>query len=323
MNFFGLGIPVGRYFGIQVRLHITFLYVIYRAVATSPDVVFGLLSVGALYLSILLHEFGHALAARWCDGEAHDILLWPLGGLAFVRPAFNPTAHLITTVAGPFVTLVLWLTLQPLGYILYHSGGEWLGMFLITIAGYNKFLFFFNVCIPAFPMDGGRILRDTIWHWMSAETATKIAVNVSRFLALTAVAVVFSPKDFWLRLVQDHNVPVVLVQVPYALAGDFYFLLFPLFILMQSAGEQQIVAMEAGGTYSFSVRERLRRGKRQRQFQQAVNERVAVDSSTAFHRCAVCGLTEVQSPTMDFRICTECSNGQEYCRDHLDSHNHS
>ena len=271
MNFLAYGIPLGRYFGINVRLHFTF----------------------CIYLCILLHEFGHALAARWCDGEANDILLWPLGGLAFVRPAWDPTAHLITTVAGPFVTFVLWLTLKAL-----TSFGmpPVVRLFLHDLSVFNLYILLFNL-IPAFPMDGGRILRDGLWHWMSAETATRIAVWVSRGIAIAAA--VFA-----------------------IYAGEFFFLLFPAFIFMQTMHEQQIVAIESRGASGFSIRDRLRRGRKQREFRQAVREHIKVAEALTFHRCETCGLTELTAPTMDFRVCPECVNGQEYCREHLDAHKH-
>ena len=158
MDFLGHGIPLGRYFGINVRLHFTLLIYAYLRATSFPDLGWGLAFVAGLYLCILLHEFGHALAARWCDGEANDILLWPLGGLAFVRPAFNPTAHLITTVAGPFVTLVLWLAFSALSRVLSGmSHVPWMvQVYVNSLSGLNLWLLLFNL-IPAFPMDGGRI----------------------------------------------------------------------------------------------------------------------------------------------------------------------
>jgi hypothetical protein len=75
MDFFGTGLPVGRYFGITVRLHFTFLlYAAYR-IFQSSDVGFALAFIIGLYLCILLHEFGHALMALWCDGEVDQIVL--------------------------------------------------------------------------------------------------------------------------------------------------------------------------------------------------------------------------------------------------------
>ncbi len=293
MNFLAYGIPLGRYFGINVRLHFTFLIYAYYRVQEYHSPVFGLFFVAGIYLCILLHEFGHALAARWCDGEANDILLWPLGGLAFVRPAWDPTAHLITTVAGPFVTFVLWLTLKALTSV---GMPPVVRLFLHDLSVFNLYILLFNL-IPAFPMDGGRIFRDGLWHWMSAETATRIAVWVSRGIAIAAA--VFA-----------------------IYAGEFFFLLFPAFIFMQTMHEQQIVAIESRGASGFSIRDRLRRGRKQREFRQAVREHIKVAEALTFHRCETCGLTELTAPTMDFRVCPECVNGQEYCREHLDAHKH-
>ena len=292
MNFFSYGIPIGRYFGINVRLHFTFLLYAYYRVQAYQNPFFGLLFVSAIYLCILLHEFGHALAARWCDGEANDILLWPLGGLAFVRPAWNPTAHLITTVAGPFVTFVLWVGLAVAARLLPH------GVLFAELSTFNGFILLFNL-IPAFPVDGGRILRDTLWHWMRAETATRIAVIVSRVIAALGAVLALVIHDYWL-------------------------LVFPVFIFMQTMHEQQIVAMESrGAVYGFSIRDRLKRGRKQREFRRAVRESVHIETASTFHRCAVCGLTEITAPAMDFRVCPDCASGHEYCREHLDAHPHS
>jgi Zn-dependent protease len=258
--------------------------------------------VAGLYACILLHEFGHALAARWCDGEADHIVLWPLGGLAFVRPAWNPTAHLITTVAGPLVTLVLWLAFWGATWLQAHvfadviHSAPYVFWFCGEMMILNLWLLLFNL-IPAFPMDGGRILRDTLWHWMSAETATKIAVTVSQVLAITAIGFAIYSQNYWL-------------------------IFLAIFILLQAANERQIVAFESHGAYEFSIRERLRRGRRQRAFFSAVRERQSQEAVAAFHHCAACGRTEHDSADLDFRVCTDCSDGQEYCQEHLDTHRH-
>jgi len=302
MDFFSAGIPLGRYWGINVRLHFTFLIYAYWRVSEMGSLGFGLAFVGGLYFCILLHEFGHALAARWCDGEATDILLWPFGGLAFCRPAFHPTAHLITTVAGPFVTLVLWLgfwvATAVMAPFMSEAGtaARYVFFFLTAMREMNLLLLLFNL-IPAFPMDGGRILRDTLWHWLSAEKATKIAIWVSRLIAGTAIVWAIMSAHYWLIFIA-------------------------VFILLQSASEQNVIAFESSGTYDFSIRERLRRGHRQRAFYQAVEVRGREAATAAMHTCAVCGKTDNQFPALDFRVCTDCANGEEYCPDHLNTHSH-
>lgn len=301
MDFFGSGIPVGRYFGITVRLHFTFLFFAADRVLRFGDIGFGLAFVIGLYLCILLHEFGHALMARWCDGEVDQIVLWPLGGLAFCRPAWHPTAHLLTSAAGPFVTLVLWGLFSGLtrliGLVPATAGTGYVHWFCYVMARLNLMLLLFNL-IPAFPMDGGRILRDTLWHFISATTATLIAVRLSQVIASLALAYAVYQRDVLLMLVCA-------------------------FILLQAGVGRRVVGFEAGGSYEFSLKERLRRGSRRRQFFKAVNEAERTTTATSWHRCATCGKTENEHPTMDFRVCTECGGSQEYCPEHLDSHAHT
>ena len=304
MNFFDVGIPIGRFFGITVRLHILFLVYAGWSLFSAAAVGLEALWIGGLWLSILLHEFGHAFAARWCDGEADEILLWPLGGLAFCRPAWHPTAHLITTVAGPLVTLVLWLVFAAATWGMHHVAtaptAVWFHVrwFLVTMRDLNLGLFLFNVFIPAFPMDGGRMLRDTLWHFMSAEKATKIAVTVSQVIAVAGGAwAVFS--------------------------GYYYVAFLSVFIFVQCVNEQRVIAFEDGGTYTFSLRERLRRGNRRREFRRSVRASVAEQEQCALHQCATCGVTDDDQSTMDFRVCPDCSRGQEYCPAHLDAHTHA
>jgi hypothetical protein len=177
----------------------------------------------------------------------------------------------------------------PLSLLLGMDGAA---RFFFNMAALNLWLLIFNL-IPAFPMDGGRILRDTLWHWMSAEKAISIAVWTSRGVAAAGILWAIFDQDYWL-------------------------IMLAVFILLQAQNEHAVLASEAGGQYGFSIRERLKRGRRQRAFVSQQAEVVAV----AFHRCTSCGRTEHDDPHLEFRVCTDCSGGQEYCRDHLDSHPH-
>jgi Zn-dependent protease len=300
MDVFGSGIPIGRYFGIPVRLHFTFvIYAVFRLMETQ-HLWLGLAFLAGLYFCVLLHEFGHALAARWCDGEATDILLWPLGGLAFCRPAWHPMAHLITSAAGPLVTFALTVLFMGAMWLISLVNWPWTGMtylywFAKQMAWLNGFLLVFNL-IPAFPMDGGRILRDLLWFWLGAEDATTIAVAVSRILA-------------------------VIGGVWGIYTSQYMLVMVALFVFMSSGHERQVLATESSGVYGFSIRERLRRGSRRRRFSQGVAS-LREEASAAFHRCAICGKTEHDDPDLVFRVCTDCSGGQEYCQEHLESHTH-
>ena len=108
-------IPLFRAFGIQVRLHILYIIItlamILRAAYKSPDhwVEFAFIWVALLFGIVLLHEFGHCFAARREGGEASEILMWPLGGLAFCEVPHAPRAHFNTAAGGPLVNVLICL----------------------------------------------------------------------------------------------------------------------------------------------------------------------------------------------------------------------
>jgi Zn-dependent protease len=112
-------IPLGRYFGITVRVHLLFPVVVLAMIlryALKHDPapiegtwIDGVMLAGLLFVAVLLHEFGHCFAARWVDGDATEIMMWPLGGLASVDLPHQPRAHFLTAAAGPAVNLVLCL----------------------------------------------------------------------------------------------------------------------------------------------------------------------------------------------------------------------
>jgi Zn-dependent protease len=115
-NPLGWSLPLGRLFGISVRVHLLFLLVapgliLNHALKKNPEPVPGAwidmtIVMGLLFVSVLAHEFGHCFAARRVDGDASEVLLWPLGGLAMVEVPQTPRANLITAAGGPLVNLV-------------------------------------------------------------------------------------------------------------------------------------------------------------------------------------------------------------------------
>src|SRR5262249_47529013 len=112
---FAWSIPFGRLFGVTIRIHIlfplvTFALILRFAFETQaiPHAWVDLaLLEGILFLTVLLHEFGHCFGARAVNGDAQEILMWPLGGLAYVDIPHTPRAHFITTICGPAVNFVL------------------------------------------------------------------------------------------------------------------------------------------------------------------------------------------------------------------------
>src|SRR5580765_1085653 len=118
--------PIGQLFGIMIRVHpilpMFVLGMIGRAWMSKPLANHGTYPTGAwqdmamlmvlMFVSILLHEFGHCFAARHMEGEADEVLLWPLGGLAFCRSLpHTPAAHFVTALGGPLVNLGLCIIL--------------------------------------------------------------------------------------------------------------------------------------------------------------------------------------------------------------------
>jgi Zn-dependent protease len=108
-------IPLFRMFGIQVRLHILYIIValgmLGRQYYVDPDRIgeYAIIWIGILFGIVLLHEFGHCFAARSVDGEAEEILMWPLGGLAFCSVPQTPRANFICVAGGPAVNLLICL----------------------------------------------------------------------------------------------------------------------------------------------------------------------------------------------------------------------
>ena len=184
-----------RLVGIDVYLHWTW-FVMAIFMVQAPARLFGSLAWGALeyltlFLIVLMHEFGHALACRQTGGQANQIVLWPLGGVAYVSPPPRAGALLWSIAAGPLVNLAL----EPfLSLVLYlsHSAG-WadtlpnLYLFIKMVWLINTFLFLFNL-IPVYPLDGGQILRALLWFVFGRARSLMIASGIG--LAGTAAFLV-------------------------------------------------------------------------------------------------------------------------------------
>jgi Zn-dependent protease len=195
-------LPLFHFAGIAVRLHVFFLiFIVARLLASlSPNsigVAYTALALGALFLIVLLHEFGHCFACRAVDGEAEEILMWPLGGLAFCSPPHRPMAHVVTVVGGPAVNVALLLVLAPLLYFFTNrwqaalpnifalgnsfqamataGRGLWLeALWWLNVT--NLILLLFNL-LPMFPLDGGRLVQALLWMRLDYRRSMSIAVH--------------------------------------------------------------------------------------------------------------------------------------------------
>ncbi len=156
-----------------------------------------------LFLLVLLHEFGHSLACRQVGGMANQIILWPLGGVAYVAPPFRPGATLWSIAAGPLVNVVLVPVFMALGYAAESSGlyitQPSLFAFLQTMAMINLGLLIFNM-LPIYPLDGGQILRSLLWFWLGPARSLRVATSIGFVGAAALVALALTYKSFWLGI---------------------------------------------------------------------------------------------------------------------------
>ena len=182
-------LPIGNYFGIPLRIHITFLILLFFQFQAFKNPQFGLLVVLGMTLSIILHEYGHALTAVSYGGRKGAIILWQFGGLATGSGPLSLKASLATTIGGPMITLILAVLLSALTAISERSVNPALREYVEvcrTLARFNWITLVFNL-IPAFPMDGGQILRDLLAFHVGFSEATRIALLLSRGIAVVAV----------------------------------------------------------------------------------------------------------------------------------------
>ena len=180
---------LGKLFGIDVKIHWSFLllpaWLMFSTLLSggSPATASAsILLILAVFGCVVLHEIGHALAARKFGIGTHDIVLYPIGGVAsLLRIPKNPVQELVIAVAGPAVNVVIaaalfaWMAVVPLA--------GFTGWLIFNLAWVNVGLVVFNM-IPAFPMDGGRVLRSTLAMFTSHYRATQIATSVGKVAAI-------------------------------------------------------------------------------------------------------------------------------------------
>ena len=186
---------IGRIAGIPIYVHWTFLiliaWLVYGHWAAGHDLSTTAEGVGfvlSIFGCVVLHELGHALAARRYGVPTADITLLPIGGVARLqRIPEHPAEELVVAIAGPLVNvaivLVLWIAgVRPPsgsedGQFLVHA------RFLPKLLYVNAFLVLFNL-LPAFPMDGGRVLRALLAMRMDYGRATRAAASIGQFMAI-------------------------------------------------------------------------------------------------------------------------------------------
>jgi Zn-dependent protease/CBS domain-containing protein len=223
---------IGRFSGIDVRVHWTFFLLLaffaFVGYQTSDSLVGALtatVTIVALFFCVLLHEFGHSLVAQRLGLEIHSITLLPIGGVSNLESLpEKPSDEVKITLAGPLVNVVLAPIFFGVGLLFgavprmpadVFTGMGSVGEFFFYLGYLNVVLAVFNL-IPAFPLDGGRILRALLATRLGAVRATDIS---------SAVGQLFAVAFFFIGL----------------LGGNFLLALVAVFIYFGATGEAQMV----------------------------------------------------------------------------------
>ena len=203
-------IKLFRLFGIDVFLHWSwFLIAAWMIPRVGGDQFSSIFWGVALYISLFvivtMHEFGHALACRSVGGQAKHIVLWPLGGVAFVNPPQRPGAVLWSIVAGPLVNVML----VPVTVLLYlgvggrlsdllalNPGGGDLIVFCRFLLIMNFGLLVFNM-LPVYPLDGGQTLMSLLWFVVGRATALQVSGIIGLIAAAFVILLAAFFTDIW------------------------------------------------------------------------------------------------------------------------------
>lgn len=220
---------VARVAGIDIRIHATFFLLLGFVAYLSGHKEGASWGLGAVliwllvFLCVLLHELGHALAAKAYGIPTVDITLYPIGGIARMeRMPEKPAQELVVAIAGPLVNVVIIIVL---GLVLLATG-ELSGAAILNPSTFLQFLFTTNIymvvfnLIPAFPLDGGRVLRALLATRMEYAQATKLAASIGQGLALA-------------------------LGIFGAFTGWFLLILIAIFIYMAAESEAAIVQMRS------------------------------------------------------------------------------
>ena len=194
--------------GIDVNLHWSWflvgVYEIQSRKGSYSSVAWNVLEYLSLFLIVLLHEFGHALACRSVGGTADRIMLWPLGGVAYVNPPQRPGATLWSIAAGPLVNVALAPVL--IGAVLMAGASQMPATdpsfydFLVTLTKIDIGLLLFNI-LPIYPLDGGQILWSLLWFPLGRARSLMTATVVGFFGVAGLVAVAWQMQSLWTGLI--------------------------------------------------------------------------------------------------------------------------
>src|SRR3979490_1725889 len=194
-----------RFAGVDLFLHWSWFLVATFEISDRakryPSLSWNVLEYLALFLIVMLHEYGHALACRQVGGTANRIVLWPLGGLAYVNPPPRPGPTLWSIAAGPLVNLALLIMLSVVGVLNRALG--WAETMpnahalLRSVWLINLGLLMFNI-LPIYPLDGGQILRSLLWFLVGRARSLMAATIIGLFGAARFVVLAVWMQSPWL-----------------------------------------------------------------------------------------------------------------------------
>ena len=190
--------------GINVFIHwswfLVAFWIIDNRVGAYSSPIWNMVEYLGLFAIVLMHEFGHSLATRQVGGQSDTIVLWPFGGVAYVRAPERPGATLWSIAAGPLVNVVLFVVLaivdafflSSIVAISYDAA-----KLLVIIQKINLWLLIFNM-LPVYPLDGGQILRSLLWYPLGRVKSLKIATIIG-FIGVVGLGLyAFSERSLWL-----------------------------------------------------------------------------------------------------------------------------
>jgi Zn-dependent protease len=196
-----------RLFGVDVFLHwwwfLVAVYEIQSRAGRYSSITWNVFEYLALFLIVLMHEFGHALACRQVGGKADRIVLWPLGGVAYVDPPQRPGATLWSIAAGPLVNVALIPVLLAVNSFARTSG--WavsmpdIYKLIRAVLYINVGLLIFNI-LPIYPLDGGQILRSLLWFVLGRARSLLVATIVGLLGVVGGIGLAIYSRDAWLGI---------------------------------------------------------------------------------------------------------------------------
>jgi len=197
-----------RFAGINVFLHwswfVVAIFQVQYRMQLGPgysSIIWCVYEYLALFVIVTLHEFGHALACRSVGGRADQIVLWPLGGVAFVDPPQRPGVTLWSLAAGPLVNLLLFPILCMAFFVAkafnWQETNPNLSLLVLSVLIIDVVLFCFNM-LPIFPLDGGQILRSLLWYVLGRARSLMVASVIG--IVTVVLLLIFAIRTPWLGI---------------------------------------------------------------------------------------------------------------------------